>query len=233
MATDTGFGKVRKFEDFLITAIADLPEIDTLAVTATAVTEMVAGSEDGRLGVGADTSDDDDRAAVSFGMLNWTAGGTYLKMEARCFLSNMTDNKFFVGFSDSLASTDETTFDATSDVVDISTISDGIGFLFDNDATTKNFWCVAGKTDAKTVGQVLNSKYNPVINTAFTLGVWLSADRKTARWYINGEEVYRITATSELIAAVDLVPIVQNQEQGTANILAVDYLYGEKGRATS
>ncbi len=232
MATDTGFGKVRKFEDFLVTAIADLPEIDTLAVTDTGVTEIIAGSEDGWIGLGVHTTDDDDRAAISFGSLQWHAGNTDLKMEERCYLSNITDNKFFVGFSDSIASADETIFSATLDVVTIDTVSDAIGFVFDNDATTIAFWCCAGKTDAVTLGQILSTKYNPVINTVFTLGVWLSADRKTARFSINGEEVYRISSSSTLIAAVDLVPIVQNLEQGTANILAVDYLFGDKPRGT-
>jgi len=232
MATDTSFGRVRKFEDFLVTAIADLPEIETLAVTNVAVTEIKALGIDGRLNVGVDVSDDDDIAAVSFGKLNWRSGATDIKMEARIFITSITDNKFFVGFGDSLASADETSFSATTDTVTIDTMSDGIGILFDNDATTKVLWAVAGKTDAVTVGQALNAKYNPVADQALTLGCYLSADRTSAAWYVNNEEVYRVTGTTTLVAATDLVPIVQNFEQGTANIVSVDYLDGEKGRST-
>jgi len=232
MATDTSFGEVRKFEDFLVTAIADLPEIDIATVAATGTTEVVSGADGGWLGLGVDTSNDDDESSVSFGALNWTAGNSDMKMEARCIVvTSVADNHFFVGFSDTIASANETTFSATSDTVTIDTISDGIGILWDEDATTKNFWCVAGKADAVTVAQVLGSEYNPVINTPFTLGCFLSADRKTACFYINGKEVYRIDSSTTLISAVDLVPIVVNHEQATAYTLEVDYLYGSKGRA--
>ncbi|MDO8673046.1 MAG: hypothetical protein Q7O66_16685 [Dehalococcoidia bacterium] len=233
MAIDTSFGYVSKFEDFQVTAIADLPEIDTLAVGATAVTEIKALGIDGRLNVGVDTSNDDDNAGVSFGLLNWRSGANDLKMEARIFIDSITDNKFFVGFGDSLASADETSFSATTDTVTIDTMSDGIGILFDNDATTKVLWCVAGKTDAVTVNKALGAKYNPVAATALTLGCYLSADRRSACFYVNGEEVYRIDSSTTLVAATDLVPMVQNFEQGTANIISVDYLYGKKGRSTT
>jgi len=230
MATGTSFGETRKFEDFLVTAIADLPEIDINTVAATGTTEVVAGACDGWLGLGVDTSDDDDRSAVSFGALNWTAGTGDLVMEARCNLSNITDNKYFVGFGDSIASADETIFSATTDTVTIDTMSDGIGILFDNDATTKNLWCVAGATDSVTVDHVLGPEYNPVAGTTFTLGCYLSADRKFARFYVDEKEVYTINSPTVLVAAVDLVPIVCNFEQGTANILKVDYLFAKKGR---
>lgn len=232
MATDTSFGQVRKFEDFLVTAVADLPEIDQIGVTGVA-TEVVSAAADGRLRLGPAATDDDDVAAVTFGDLNWTAGATDMKMEARFFLSSVADNKFFVGFGDSIASSDETSFSATTDTVTIDTMSDGIGILFDEDATTDVLWCVAGKTDAVTVDQELDAKYNPTAATAITLGVFISADRKSARFYVNDEEVYRVDGSTTLVAAVDLVPGVWAYEQGTAFNLDVDYLYATKGRATS
>lgn len=231
-ATDTvQFGQVEKFEDFLVTAIADLPEIDTQAVTGDTVA-VVAGGKDGRLRHSISTSDDDDVGATTFGALNWTAG-VDLRMEARFFLSSITDNKFFVGFGDSIATADETTFSATTDTVTIDTQSDAFGILFDNDATTKNLWCVAGKTDAVTVSQVLNSKYNPVAATAITLGCFCSADRKVMEFYVNGETVYRIDSATTLIAAVALVPGVWNYEQGTAYNCDLDYLYACNPRSTT
>lgn len=233
MAIDTSFGQVRQFEDFLVTAIADQPEIETLAVTAVGVTEIKALGIDGRLNVGVDVSNDDDIAAVSFGKLNWRSGANDLKMEARIFITDITDNKFFVGFGDSLASADETSFSATTDTVTIDTMSDAIGIHFDNDATTKNLWCVAGKTDSVTANKSLASKYNPVANQALTLGCFLSADRTSAVWYVNEEEVYRIDGSTTLVAETDLVPMVQNFEQLTANIISVDYIYGSKGRSTT
>lgn len=231
MATDTGFGKVRKFEDFLVTAIGDLPEIDTQAVTGDTVA-VVAGGEDGRLRHSIGASDDDDVGATTFGALNWTAG-LDLCMEARFFISAITDNKFFVGFGDTIATSDETSFSATTDTVTIDTMSDAIGILFDNDATTKVLWCVAGKTDAVTVEKSLNAKYNPVAAEAMTLGVYLGADRKTAQFYVNGVLVHQVNSDSTIIAAVDLVPGVWNYEQGTVYTFDLDYLYAWKARATT
>ena len=233
MAIDTSFGEVRQFEDFLLTAIADTPEIESLAVAATGVTEIKALGIDGRLNLGVDTCNDDDIAAVSFGKLNWRSGANDLKMDARIFIDSITDNKFFVGFGDSLASADETSFSATTDTVTIDTMADAIGILFDNDATTKVLWCVAGATDSVTANKSLNAKYNPVAAQAITLGCFLSADRTSAAWYVNNEEVYRIDGSTALVAATDLVPMVQNFEQATANIISVDYLYGRKGRSTT
>ena len=231
MATDTGLGWVTKKEDFLVTAMADLPEIDIQSVTGGGVA-VVAGGEDGWCRLDIAATDDDDVGAVTVGAVNYTAGGADLYMEARCYLSSIADNKYFVGFGDSIATADETSFSATTDTVTIDTMTDGVGILFDNDATTKNLWAVAGKTDAVTVNKSLNAKFNPVVSTAFTLAVLLSADRKSAAFYVNGEEAYRIDSDATLVAAVDLVPGVWAYEQGTAFNLDVDYIRIRKGRGT-
>ena len=70
MAIDTSFGQVRQFEDFLVTAIADQPEIEIQTVTDTGATEIKALGIDGRLYVGVAATNDDDIAAVSFAQLN-------------------------------------------------------------------------------------------------------------------------------------------------------------------
>ena len=233
MATDTSFGEVRKFEDFLVTAIADLPEIDTIAVTDTGTTEIRANAADGRIEISTGTSDDDDKAGVGFN-LNWTAGDGSLKMEARIVLSALTDNRYFVGFGDSLPVTDETMWDAAADAITIGTQSDSIGIFFDQDATTKNLWCVAANTDTVTVEKSLGAVYNPVALTPTTLGCYLSLDRKSAVWYVDGVEVHRVDANSTaLVGAVDLVPCVMNYEQGTALDIDLDYLYATKGRSAT
>ncbi len=230
MATDTMFGMVRQFEDFQLTAIGDKPEIDINTVTSGS--SAITADADGRFRLDVGTSDDDDLAAVSFN-LNWVAGEGDLYMEARCFISNLTDNKFFVGFGDSLAVTNESIFSATTDTVTLDTMSDAIGILFDNDATTKVLWAVAGATNSVTVDQALPSRLNPIASTAFTLGVHLSLDRKYAEFNVNGEVVHTVNSESVLVAAVALCPMVVNFEQLIANNLDVDYLYATKPRSTS
>ncbi len=228
--SDTSFGEVRKFEDFNITAIADLPEIDTQTASAN---DVVSGGADGRLRMTFTTSDNDDVGAVTFGDVNWTAGTSYLKMEARIILSVTTDNKYFVGFGDTIATGDETTFSATTDTITLDTMTDAIGILWDGDQSTDQLWAVAGATNSVTVEKGLGSKHNPVATTPTTLGVYLSVDRKSAVFYVDGVEAYRIDSDSVLVAAVDLVPGVWAYEQGTAYNLDVDYLYGLKGRSAT
>uniref|UniRef100_A0A6M3IH31 Uncharacterized protein n=1 Tax=viral metagenome TaxID=1070528 RepID=A0A6M3IH31_9ZZZZ len=230
MATDTSFGEVRKFEDFLVTAVADLPEIDIKAL-AGGTTEVTAGA-DGLLRIAGDGTDDEACGAVSFGVIGWMAGDAYLKMEARIYISAITDYKIFVGFGGSIASSAETSFSATSDVVTIDTMANGIGLLWDGDQTTDRLWAVAGATDVVTVNKGLDVIYNPVATTFTTLGCYLSLDRKSAVFYVDGTEVYRIDSDTVLVAAVGLVPGVWVYDQGTATNIDVDYLYGAKGRSS-
>jgi hypothetical protein len=228
MAIDTSFGEVRKFEDFLVTEIGDLTEIDINGAVTVSTTLA-----DGRARFTVEDDNVDEVIALSFGGVHWIAGATDLKMEARLFISDITDYKVFVGFGDTIASGGETSFSATTDTVTLDTMTDAIGILFDMDATTQNFWCVAGATDVVTENEVLSSEYNAVAATAITLGVWLSADRKSACWYINGKEVHRLDSSNVLVGAVGLVPGVWCYEQANDHYVDVDYLYGRKGRATT
>ena len=234
MATDTSFGEVRKFEDFIVTAIADLPEISSLAI-AGGTTEVTADA-DGRLRIAGDGTNDEEVGAVSFGDVSWVAGEGYLKMEARIIVSAVTDYKVFVGFSDTIAETDtpETTFSATSDVVTIDTASDGIGILWDGDQTTAQLWAVAGATNVVTVEKGLGVADVPIGATPTTLGVYLSLDRKSAVFYKDGVEMHRVDANSTvLVGAVGLTPGVWVYDQGTATNIDVDYLYAAKGRSAT
>ncbi len=152
MAKDTSLGMVEKFDDFFYTAIADAPELSTVTVSDTGATEVRASGEDGRIEVSTGTSNDDDIGGIGFN-LNWTAGTEPMYMEARIVLSALTDNRYFVGWGDSLVESNETMFDNPADVLTIGTQSDAFGIFFDQDATTKNLFAVAAKTDAITVDQ--------------------------------------------------------------------------------
>ena len=232
MAIDTSYGMVRKFDDFLYTAIADAPELSTVTVSDTGATEVRANAEDGRIEISTGTSNDNDQAGISFN-LNWIAGTESMYMEARIILSALTDNQYFVGWCDSLAETDETAFDNPADVLAIGTQSDAFGFLFCQDATTKTLFAVGAKTNAITVNSAISADFNPVASTFTTLGCSVSADRKTMIFYVDGNEVYRIDSPTTLIAAVALCPSVINYEQATALDIDVDYLYARKGRAST
>lgn len=235
MAIDTSVGFIEQFEDFLVTAIADLPEIDIQAVTGE-TRAVVSAGRNGRLRHAIANSNDDDVGATTFGDLNWIPAGGDLFMEARFFLSSVADVKIFIGFGDSIATADETTFSATTDTITIDTQSDAIGLHFDNDSTTKQVWAVAGAADVVTLGYGLGtaSWSNIAINVAQTWGVFLSADGKSARFYMNGKEVYSIDSATVLVTpTATLVPGVWCYEQGTAFNCDVDYILGRQARSTT
>lgn len=235
MATDTSFGEVRKFEDFLVTAIANIGEVDYIA-DGSGTTQIHDHATDGRLKITSGGNDGGGESAevgaVSFEKV-FTAGDGSIRMEARIFISTIADFHIFVGFGTSTAADDETSFSAASDTVTIDTMTDGIGFVWDGDQSTDQWWAVAGNTDSVTVNQGVGADHNPVATVPVTLGCYLSLDRKSAIWSIDGEEVYRKDSTSALVAAIDLAPGVWQYDQGTATDIDVDYLYAAKGRSST
>lgn len=227
MPTDTMRARKWKIEDFDVTAIGDLPEIDVQSATGV-TTAILAAQHGGVVEIPMGTSDDDDLGAVTFGGLNYHVAESDLECEIRMRVETTTDPKWFTGFGDSIATADETSFSATTDSVTIDTMSDGAGFLFDNDATTKNIWCVAGASDAVTVGKVLGSEYNLAADEWATFRVWIAKGGRAIQWSINGKEVhavYRKSDESVLVGATaTLVPGVWNYEQGTAADVEIDFI---------
>ena len=233
MPTDTSFGEVRFFEDFLEATITDIPGVVTMTTTAGACA-IVAGGADGRVRITHSNADNSDVGAVGFDLLSWTAGDGYLKMEARIIISAITDYCVFVGFGDKIASGDESVITCPADVVTTGAQSDAIGILWDGEATTAQLWAVGQATDVITVKTGLGTDTAPVATTPITLGVYLSLDRKSAVFYVNGKEEHRVDANSTaLVAAVDLVPTVTTLERGTAYNCDIDYLYASKGRSAT
>lgn len=230
---DSVRGNTEKFEDFLVTAIGDLPEIDIVSATGV-TTAIVAASgteaEDGWVELPVGSSNDDDVAAVSFGALNFFAS-VDIEMEARVRISATTDNKFFIGFGDSIASADETSFSRTAGTLTIDTMSDAIGFAFDQDDTTPQIVCAAGKADAVTLDAALGTTYNLTAGEPAVFKVYVAAGAKFAQFYINGKLVYTANVASALITTTaGLTPGVWHYEQATAADLEVDYLYSRKAR---
>lgn len=227
MATDTDLGFYRYHQDFDVTAIGDLPEVDVQSATGV-TTAILADQRGGVVEVPVGSSNDDDVAAVSSNLnFQVEAGGLTGSVRFKVDTS-IADMKFFVGFGDVIASADETSFSATTDTVTIDTMSDAIGFLFDNDATTKRVWVVAGKADAVTLGQALDSNYTAAkiaLNTYHTFKVSVSSDGLFAEFSIDGKVVYTHTGTTPIITLTAPLAIgFWAYEQGTACEYEVDYL---------
>lgn len=233
MATDTNIGFDEKFEDFNVTALADLPEIDSQA-TGGSTNAVVAAGKSGWMRVPVVSSNDDDVGAISFGLLSYQAD-TDIMMSARILVSDITDNKVFIGFGDSIATADETSFSVTAATTSIDTMSDAIGFIFDNDATTAVWHCVSGNTDAVVIDKALGSQYNLVASTPTTFSVYVAAGASSAQFRINGKLVYTWTKAAGGSTAVStsatLVPGVWNYEQGTAYDCDIDYIHARQARS--
>lgn len=226
MPTDTPQGKLKYFEDFMVTAIGDLPELDVLSATGV-TTAVLTNQHGGVVEIPMGTSNDDDAAAISTN-LNYHVAESDLECEVRLRVETITDPKYFIGFGDSIASADETSFSATTDTVTIDTMTDGAGFLFDNDATTKVIWCVAGATDVVTVGFALPSSYNPAADAWHTFRVYIAKGGKAIQWSIDGKEVHSVGLRQENTQFVGASAVfaagVWNYEQATAADIEVDYL---------
>lgn len=230
MTVDTPRGAIEYFEDFLVTATGDLGEVDIQSATGV-TTAILANQLGGVIELPVATSNDDDVAAVTTN-LNWQVESGGLVGEVRFkFDTSIADPYVFVGFGDSIATADETSFGASADVYDILTMTDGIGFVFDNDATTKRWVCVAGKADVLTHQTILGSRFNPALNTYYTFRVFVATDGKYAQWSINGEVVKELLSTSTIITPTAALALgVWAYEQGTALEVEVDYLYAKTSR---
>lgn len=238
MPTHGGRGFYEWFRDFDETVVADVPELEALAVGATGVTEIVAGAANGVVGIGVDTSNDNDVAAVGSNLVWYANDNGTLIGEARVRWSSVTDMHWFIGFAEVAAGLDEVTFDSTTtDVYDIITPTDGVGFVFNNDAATPRVVCVAGKTNAVTFQALLPARFTPVIDTWYVFRVEIGPGATYIEWSIDGETVCLErrasgVTTSYVNTAIAMKLGVWNYEQATANIIYCDYMFGRKGRSS-
>ena len=228
MATDSGFGKVKLFDDFLGDVIAD--QYSTGADTggsggSTAVTAAVNGV----LRITTDDQTDGDRIALTT-QLNWQAsdGGMIMEARLKC-VTAITYRTIFVGFTDVLASstTVEMPIEMSGTTL-TSTATDAVGFMYDTASTNDTWYGVGVKADADATA--VDSTIAPVAGTFQTLRVQVNPDGD-ARFYINGKLIG--TVEDAITVSVACTPIIALEAQGAAaaKILDVDYLYVEGGRS--
>jgi len=221
MATDTGFGKVKYFNDFLgkeHDATNDLNEVGTTATIAVNV------QNNGAVILTTHT-DDNDSAALST-QLTFNPSFGQCIMEAR--VTQVTDSEgrgFFIGFTDD-ATTEENPISCATTVV-TTTASNAVGFYFDTDLTTDTIRFGGVKADTDSV-QVDTGVAIAAAATWTTFRVTIDPDG-VAVGSINGKEVARVsnavTANTDLCAKV----LVKNSDAAAASMY-IDYLYAEGGR---
>ena len=227
MATDTGFGKVKLFDDFLGDVIAD--QYSTGAETGgTGGSTAITAAVNGALRITTDDQTDGDRIALTY-QLNWQASDGGMIMEARIKnVTAITLRTLFVGFTDVLAASTvvEMPIEMSGSTV-TSTATDAVGFMYDTASTNDTWYGIGVKADSDATP--VDTGVAPVAGTYQTLRVVVNADGD-ADFYINGK--YEGHVDDAITASVDCTPIIALEAQGAAGakIVDVDYLYVEGGR---
>lgn len=228
MATDTGFGRVELFDDFLGDIILD--QYSTGADTggsggSTAITAAVNGV----LRITTDDQTTGDRIALTH-QLNWQASDSGpLVLEARVkSVTAITLRAYFIGFTDVLAATTtvENPIEMSSEAI-TSTATDAVGFMYDTDCTYDNWYGMGVKngTDAT----ALNTGVAPA-----TAGTWQTLRvvvdvTGSATFFIDG--VYMGAVANAVTSTTDLTPIIMVEARAAAaKVLDVDYLHVIGGR---
>lgn len=213
--------RVALFDDFLGDVIADqwsaAKGTDPQAVIATI---QMAASGTVRLTSGDTTVVAESCSSLTHG-LNWKAANGGLVFEAKVTpVSAVTTVQYFVGLTDTLATTtleqpftlSGTTFTAVAD--------DAVGFVFDTDATTDVWYAIGVKATTKTAAITCAA---PTADTAQTFRIEIDTSG-TATFYVDGVSVG--SKADAVTTSVALTPVVEVMARTTTSrSIDVDYIY--------
>lgn len=223
MATDTGFGIVRFFDDFLVDTFNGDAWTTNTASSATAFAVNVQVNGVIRGGAANDSSND---YSVIYGELLWQADdGGPLIFEARIKPITSLSCMYFVGLSDE--KTAEMPIDYNGGAL-TTTADDAVGFYYAGGeaSATWRYGGVANTTDSDQAAAA--SGYNPVLTTYQTFRIVVNPDG-AASFYINGNIIAE-NVSGCLTADTSVMPFIAIRDDGAAGSLDCDYVYVSKGR---
>lgn len=219
---------VQLFDDFLGDVIADQWSAaagNDAQTVGWAISAQNGGEVRATTG---DTTTVSESAVVLTHALNWKAsnGGLYMKARFRG-ITSVADVKYFIGFTDVLATTTLEIPITLSGTTLTTNATDAVGFLFDT-AATNDFWhCQGVKADTDTALAV--TTVAPAADTfqTFELAVDTSG---TATFWINGTQVGSIA--NAVTTSVALTPVVSAMANTTTSkTVSLDYLFVASKRA--
>jgi len=224
MAIDTGFGKVKLFDDFLGPVIDETN--DWLPITDGG-TSAITLQEDGAVLFASGTTDGYREGFTQ--ALNWHAsdGGPLIgEFRVKC-VTAITHRALFIGFTDLV--TVENPIERDTDTY-ASNASDAVGFMYDTDATNETWYLCGVAADVD--GTAVNTGIVPVADTYQTLRVVVNITGD-AEFFIDGQYVGAVA--DAVTSTTDLTPImlIEQRSDTTNRYLNVDYVYIEKGRAAA
>ena len=223
MANDTGWGKVRFWDDFVVDTLSTFnwASAATNSGTAFAVNAQVNGVVRGTV-----TNNSQDDLVTMYGALLWQAddaGPLLLEARVKPITSLVAD--LYFGFSD--AASAELPISIAAGTV-TTTASDAAGVYYGGGETTPvwRYGGVAANVDSTQAAA--SAARNPVLTTYQTLKVVLNEDG-AGSFYIDGI-LQSENVSGCVTATVSLNPYFAIQDDGAAASWDIDYVYIDKGR---
>ena len=223
MATDTGFGKVKIFDDFLGVGVDE--SNNWLEGTGSAGSSAINVDDNGYYRMSGGTGNGNVESWG--GAVIWEAenGGIIFEWRGK----NVTDiltRALFIGLTDvSVGTTLENPAEMNGTTL-TATAANCVGFMYDTDANNDYWYCASSKAVKTTP---VNTSVAPKI-TDQTLRIVLNVDGD-ATFSIDGK--YEGKIDNAVTASTKLCPIVciENRLATTSRSLDTDYIYIEGGRS--
>ena len=215
------------FDDFLGDVIEDgwsaAKGSDGQAIIATIQASTASGAV--RLTSGDTVTVAESCSSLTHG-LNWKAGNGGLVMQVKFTpVTSVANVAYFVGFTDTLATTTLEEPFTLSGTTFTSNATDAVGFVFDTAATTDVWYGIGVKADVDTAAVTCTA---PVADTAYTLKIVVD-ETGVASFYIN--DVLQGSVAAAVTTTVALTPCVEVMARTTTSkAVDIDYVLVEQTR---
>lgn len=226
MATDTGFGMVRLFDDFIGDTLAtdnwttaeDGGGAGAVFVTNTQTNGVIRGTV---------TNNSSADIEVVYGAVIWEADDAGpLVFECRIKPITSLSQLIFVGLSDEGKAEVPIDYNTSTQTT---TATDAAGFYYAGGVSSATWRCGGVKAGVDSTHTAASSAYDPVLTTFQTFRVVLDADGNGS-FYINGNIIAENVSNCVTVSTA-LCPIIAITDDGAAASVDVDYIYVSKGRS--
>lgn len=219
---------VQLFDDFLGDSL-DARWSGAAGSDAQAVAPTISAANGGvmRMTTGDTTTVSESAVSLTHG-LNYKAGngGLYLKARIKP-VTSVADVAYFVGFTDTLATSTLEIPITLSGTTLTTTATDAVGFVFDTAATNDYWHCQGVKADTDTA--LINTSVGPSADTYQDLEIVVDSSG-TATFYINGAQVASVA--NAVTTTVSLTPVITAMARTTTSkSLDADYIFINSKRA--
>ena len=222
MATDTGMGVVRFFDDFL----GDALDTFNWTLREDSTGSGIVEAENGVYKLLGDGSDGDIQAIQGAEIWQPDPAGTTV-FEARCKFETSVTAGAFIGLSDE-NDADEIPADINGGSLG-TTAEDVVGFVYDSDEGA-NWYIITSKATAD--GAQTDTLVAPTISVYQTFRITVDSSGD-CRFFIDGKEITVSGAARKaaITTSIQYCPVVAQLDSGTAADIHVDYVYVSAGRA--